>query len=96
MQDSISNSFVQSYGGIQMRVEDYETRSVLYRGPVQKLGFGHEMYVEIKNNTKNKNVLKLVETLKSIIEIVSEKDILSVGLIDNMGNKIYQYEKQGV
>lgn len=92
----ISQSFIQNYGGIPLKVEEYDSRNIVYRGNVEKLGFGHEMYVEISNNTKNKAILKLVETLKDILNVVKENDIISLGLIDNMGNSIYSYEKQGV
>lgn len=92
----INQSFIQNYGGIPLKVEEFDSRNIVYRGNVEKLGFGHEMYVEIKNNTKNKSILKLVETLKTILDVVKDNDVVSLGLIDNMGNPIYSYEKQGV
>ena len=92
----ISESFIQNYGGIPLKVEEYDSRNIVYRGNVEKLGFGHEMYVEVNNNTKNKAILRLVETLKDILGVVKESDIISLGLIDNMGNSIYRYEKQGI
>lgn len=85
-------SFINTYGDIKMVLDNYETRNVVYVGDVKNKAFGDQVYAEIRVNSKNRENLKIVETLQSIVNILNEKDIMSVALIDSMGNIIYEHE----